>query len=172
MLPKARNAGVDRAAVILRLTRYGVYITVGVMIWWMLSNYTFVQLNEDDTSIVGISGYRRLLVERSQADHAPFSSGSVLVFAMLDISLQPFFRVSRVAAGPGDDVAVSNGFYTVNGSVLDTKVADRAALTGKVPDGFYLVFNDNPLSRYPDSRQLGLIDPKWVIGRFLCEMPF
>jgi hypothetical protein len=45
-------------------------------------------------------------------------------------------------------------------------------LEGKVPPGFYLVLNDNPFSSFPDSRRLGLIDRQWVMGRFLCELPF
>lgn len=189
MTAQARSRGSHRAAMIVRLVRYAIYILVGVMLWTTISTYSFVRINEDDVSVVGVSGINRLLVERFDGDEL-IERGDILVFGMLDAMDQPFFRVSRVVAVPGDVIDESDGFFTLNGEKLDIPVRARKKapgpmgdseqqepraqkdLTGRVPEGFYLLLNDNPLSEYPDSRRIGLIDRNWVIGRFLGEMPF
>ena len=155
-----------------RLLRYAVYISILCMLWWIFSNFSFVQIEEGDGSIIGISGNRRILVERFSPGREEILRGDVLVFAMLNQEDQQIFRVSRVLAVPGDMIGAGEQRYTVNGKPVKAPLSRHHDLQGLVPEGFYLMVNDNPLSTYSDSLRLGLIDQQWIVGRFLSELPF
>jgi signal peptidase I len=142
------------------------------MLWWLLSNFSFVKIEAGDVSVVGISGYHRLLVERLSSDSEAILHGDILVFAAITRENRQIFRVSRVVAVPGDRVERTNGCYSINGEPTDTPVSEEVRLEGLVPDGFYILVNDNPLSTYSDSLRLGLIDQRFIVGRYLTEMPF
>lgn len=161
----------DRAGMIFKCFRYAVYLSIIVMIFWITSRFSFVGLEPGDSSVVGVSGYRRLLVEKL-SEGSEITKEDVLVFAMLDASDEQVFRVSRVKALPGDDVGAEAGKYTINGEPTEIDLSKQVNLEGVIPDGFFLLLNDNPFSPYPDSRRIGLIDQRWVVGRFLSEMPF
>jgi hypothetical protein len=155
----------------VRLFRYGLYVTIAVMLWWLLSNFSFVRLEGDDGSVVGISGLRRVLVERLAAEEE-VARGDVIVFAILDVSDQRIFRASRVLALPGDRVEAIDGFYGVNGVKTEVPLGRREDLLGVLHSDHFFVVNDNPLSEYADSLRLGWIPWDCVIGRYLTELPF
>ncbi|MHC4942453.1 MAG: S26 family signal peptidase [Planctomycetota bacterium] len=156
---------------VVRLFRYGLYLSIAIMLWWLLSNFSFVRLEKDDVSVVGISGFRRVLVERL-ASEEEVARGDVLVFAILDATDQRIYRASRVLAGPGDRVETDEGFYAVNGERTHVPLTKAKPLTGVLPEGRFFVVNDNHLSGYADSLRLGWIPRECVIGRFLTELPF
>ncbi len=172
MRAQGSKAIVYRVMALTRLIRYAVYVSILIMLWWMLSRFSFIQIEQGDDSISGFSGYRRLLVGRLGEDGHTVERGEVLVFAIRDASDQRIFRVSRVVGVPGDRVEEADGRYVINGEPTEIQVSDRLKPGFQVPERAYFLVNDNPFSRYADSLRLGLIQRQWVIGRFLSEMPF
>ena len=165
------RAAIHHARYAVRLFRYAVYLSIGVMLWWLLSTYAFVSLEPDDASVDGVSGYRRLLVERLDDDD-PVERGDRLIFAMLDADDRQIFRVSRVHGLPGDLLEDSDGLFAVNGEPTEFPVTQAIPLPRTVEQGFLFLVNDNRLSPFADSRRLGMIPRNCLIGRFLAEMPF
>jgi len=171
-MPKTLSNVHQRVFKISRLARYFLYIFIIVVIWQFASTYGFVSLQSGDDSVDDVSGMRRIVIKRASSEEQPYEIGSVIIFAMLNSEDEQVFRISRVAAGPGDVVESESGKYTINGEMTKFALSENQDLTGKTPTGFYLVLNDNPFSTYPDSRRIGLIDHKWIVGRFLSETPF
>ena len=161
-----------RVMVLTRLIRYAVYLSILIMLWWMLSTFSFVQIERGDDSIQGVSGYRRLLVARYAGGEGPVERSDVLVFAMRDVSDRQIFRISRVVGVPGDRLDSALECYTLNGKPTEIRVTKAVAPGIVIPEGTYFLVNDNPVSIYADSLRLGLIRKEWVVGRFLSEMPF
>ena len=166
------RAMLHRVMVLTRLIRYAVYLSILIMLWWMLSTFSFVQIERGDDSIQGVSGYHRLLVERYADGDGPVERTDVLVFAMRDVSDRQIFRISRVVGIPGDRLGTVLDCYTINGKPTEFRVT-KAVTPGIVMlEGTYFLVNDNPVSIYADSLRIGLIRKEWVVGRFLTEMPF
>jgi signal peptidase I len=161
-----------RMMILARLLRYAVYASILGMLWWLFTTFSFVPLEEGDVSVVGVSGYYRVLVKRLSGSNEPVECGDVMVFAILDETRKQIFRISRVAGVPGDVIDIAGGFYTINGEKTDHAVSETRELVGTVPEGFYLMINDNPWSAFADSRRLGLIDRQVMVGWYLVEMPF
>ncbi|MBU0755363.1 MAG: signal peptidase I [Planctomycetes bacterium] len=155
----------------IRFFRYVLYLTIIGMLWWLFANFDFIRLERNDASVTGISGLRKLLVERSSAEEK-FERGEVIVFAILDENDRRIYRASRVLAVPGDRVASKDGVYTVNGEKTSTKLSKNHSLEGILPQGRYLVINDYPHAEFADSLRLGWIPREVIIGRFLSELPF
>ena len=166
------RAALYRVKALARLIRYAVYLSILIMLWWMLSTYSFVRIERGDDSIQGVSGYHRLLVERFPEDEEPVARMDVLVFAMRDATDRQIFRLSRVVGMPGDRLGMVNDTYTINGKPTEIRVAEAVTPGIVIPEGSYFLVNDNPVSTYADSLRIGLIRREWVVGRFLSEMPF
>jgi signal peptidase I len=159
----------QRVRTLVKLFRYAVYVCILCMLWWLFSNFSFIQIEPGDDSVMGVSGFRRVLIE---TEKGPFERGEILVFAIRDVTDRAIYRISRVLAAPGDAVTLRDGCYAVNGASTEAKVSASMELGGKVPQGFYLMINDNSHSEFADSRRLGLLDQQFVMGRFLSELPF
>jgi signal peptidase I len=166
------RAALHRVMALTRWIRYGVYLSILVMLWWMLSTFSFVRIQPGDDSIEEVSGYRRILVERFSGGDEPVERGDVLVFGMLNAEDQPVFRVSRAVAVPGDLLGAEEGRYIINGKPTSIPVAGPVEPGITIPEDAFFLVNDNPLSRWADSLRLGLIRREWIVGRFLSEMPF
>jgi hypothetical protein len=162
---------IHHARYAVRLFRYAVYLSIGVMLWWLLSTYAFVSLEPEDASVDGVSGYHRLLVERLD-ENDPLERGDRLVFAMLDAEGRQIFRVSRVHGLPGDRLEENDGTISVNGEPTEFPATQAIPLPGTIEQGYLFLVNDIRLSPFADSLRLGLIPRSCVIGRFLAEMPF
>ena len=169
---KAERSAVSRVHRWTRWARYGLYLTLVAVIWIFFSRFAFVSLVKGDDSVDGATGNRRIIVARLDATDRTIERGSALVFAMLDQKDEQIFRVSRVIALPGDRVTRAQGRYVVNGVLTEAPESRVKDLDGIVPEGSYILINDNLLSTRPDSRRLGPIKREWVIGFFLSEMPF
>lgn len=156
---------------VLRYFRIVLYLALIGMLWWLFTNFEFVRLEPGDASVTGVSGLRRLLVERTSADQ-PFDRQEIVVFAILDEENRQIYRASRLIALPGDRVASGNGVYTVNGEETGIRIDSTRQLEGTLPPGRFMVVNDHPHSEFADSLRLGWIPRECIIGRFLAELPF
>jgi len=167
-----RATAMVRVEKVTRFLRYILYLSIIGMLWWLFSTFAFVALDPGDGSIREASGYRRVLVKKYDDQDWGAEHGDLLVFAALNARDEQYFRISRVVAKPGDLVMNRAGYYTINGELTEIHCSKVKSLEGRVPEGFYILVNDDPESPYPDSLRLGLIDKRWVIGRFLSELPF
>ncbi len=117
-------------------------------------------------------------VDQSMAPQFP--GGSVVVFEPMDADDElardsdvvyvmerdgvKYKRFGRVRALPGDEVGSKAGKITVNGTRVGP-IAMRGPAAGVVPDAHVYILAINPAeTRYPDSRQLGFIPRRDVIG--------
>ncbi len=169
---ESRNAAYIRVSKAVRLFRYAVYLSIIVMLLWLFASFSFIRIEPGDDSVVGVSGFQRILVEKLSESADQVEHGDILVFAILNKDDRQVFRVSRVKGLPGDLVKVKGGLYCVNGEETNIQASGEVRLEGTVPPGFFFLLNDNPVSNFPDSRRLGFIDCRWVVGRYLSEMPF
>ena len=73
--------------------------------------------------------------------------------------------IKRVAAIPGDTIAVSRDGIRVNGRIVDKSIAGSPDVSPrKIPEGYLFVLGDNP-DNSVDSRYWGLLPVKCVVGR-------
>ena len=110
----------QRVRALVKLFRYAVYVCILGMLWWLLSNFSFIQIEPGDDSVTGVSGFRRVLIKNAEG---PFERGEVLVFAIRDAADRAIYRISRVLAAPGDKVTRQDGCYSVNRSLTETRVS-------------------------------------------------
>ncbi len=155
-----------------RWLRYVCYAAVLFFLWQLSSQFAFISLQKGDNSIVGASGMHTVVVKKYDEDGPGPMRGDAVVFLMEGPDGTPVNRVSRVAAVPGDEVSNGNVYLEINGKPTVYKASTGRRLDGKVPDGLYLVLNDNPLSTFPDGRRTSYIPRNVIVGRFLLEMPF
>lgn len=168
-----RGPGVFHHAVwITRIFRYALYAAVFLSLLWISARFAFVRIQAGDDSVVGVSGYRRLLVEKLSREDPAVERGDVVVFAIRDAANRRIHRISRVVALPGDRVDAVNGRYTVNGTPTEVRVWGKIRPGVTVPPGCYFVANDNPYADGADSRRLGFLPRSCLVGRFLTELPF
>jgi signal peptidase I len=156
---------------IARWVRYACYAVVIVLLWQFLSNFSFVRITEGDNSVNGVTGRRTIVLKLYGDDEDP-ERGQAVVFAMADENDQPYRRAARVAGVPGDRITRGERFIEVNGEPTPFPASEIGRLEGTIPDGMYLLLNDNPYSTFPDSRRTGLIPRAVILGRLLCEAPF
>jgi len=161
-----------RALAIVRIFRYLLYAFILVVIWWITSRFAFFRLEHGDGSITGVSGMRRIVVERLDEPASELRRGDVICFAMRDAQDRPVFRVSRIVGLPGDEVGERDGRYTVNGEDTGVEVPAAGKGLGLISEGHFFALNDNPFSTRADSRRLGWLPEGCVMGRFLSELPF
>ena len=157
---------------ISRWARYGLYAVLIILLWQFVNDFTFVRVQDGDDSVVGVSGHRSLVVKRFDPGSPGPQRGDVVVFLMQDQAGNPCRRVARVAGVAGDRVAAEGRYLTVNGQATVFRASEARLVEGRVPDGMFLLLNDNPFSSFPDSRRTGLIPREVIVGRFLTESPF
>lgn len=156
---------------VMRWLRYFCYAAVLVLLWNLSSEFAFVTLQKGDNSVVGASGTHTVVVRKYDADGPGPARGDAVVFLMEGPEGAAVNRISRVAAVPGDMVWNGEEWLEINGKATIYQAAQGQRLNGKVPDGFYLLLNDNPLSSFPDGRRTSYIPGNVIVGRFLVEMP-
>jgi signal peptidase I len=117
----------------------------------------------------------RLIYHRF-VDRQSVKPGAIIVYKNADDSAwgEPgWIAISRILAGPGDNIAIQNGNFVVNGIVglpvantgkydvvLDIPSAPES-LT--VPDGCYFIVQDSPTRGF-DSRVLAWVREDNIIG--------
>ncbi len=158
--------------VITRWLRYVCYAVVVVLLWQFLSDFSFVKVSAGDNSVLGVTGRRSLVVKNYNSEQARPERGEIVVFLMEGSDGAPIKRVARVAGLPGDTISAGKEFLEVNGAPTVFRAPDTGRLAGRIPDGMYLLLNDNPYSTFADSRRTGLIPRQVILGRFLVESPF
>ncbi len=158
--------------VITRWVRYVCYVVVIVLLWQFLSDYSFVRVSEGDNSVLGVTGGRSLVVKNYASEEDRPERGQIVVFFMEGPEGSPIKRVARVFGIPGDRVAAGEKFLEVNGEPTAFRSSETGRLAGRIPEGMYLLLNDNPYSTFPDSRRTGLIPRQVIVGRFLVQSPF
>jgi len=158
--------------VITRWVRYVCYTVVIVLLWQFLSDFSFLKVSAGDNSVLGVTGRRSLVVKNYDSEQARPERGEVVVFLMEGSDGAPIKRVARVAGIPGDRITAGAEFLEVNGEPTIFDASEAGRLAGRIPDGMYLLLNDNPYSTFADSRRTGLIPRQVIVGRFLVESPF
>ncbi len=91
--------------------------------------------------------------------------GDIIVFHHKGIENQDYIK--RVIGLPGDEIEVSGGVVSVNGTPLTEpyiKEMPRYTLSEKVPEGKLFVLGDNR-NQSDDSHNWGFVDMEWVVGK-------
>ncbi len=169
---KSGLASVD-PRVITRWLRYLIYGAIIIGLWHITSTFSFVRLEKGDCSVTGTTGHHVLLVKKYGESEEPVR-GEAVVFRIESEGGEPINRVARVAGLPGDRVRAGETFLEVNGEATIFHNDPARPLEGDVPEGTFLLLNDNLFSPFPDSRRIEppFIPREVVLGRFVTEMPF
>jgi len=157
---------------IARWLRYACYLVVLYSLWYFSSNFSFVRVLSGDDSVIGVTGRCSLVLAKYESDQVGPERDEVVVFLMADKDDNPVKRISRVVAVPGDVVHGGDEFVEVNGEPTRYAASQARLIEGRVPNGMYVMLNDNPFSTFPDSRRMGFIPRQVILGRLLCEAPF
>ncbi len=180
-----------------RIAIFGVVAVVAVSFVW--SYDSIVVPADNDQMAPRFQPGTRIMVHRGYTAAGEFKRGDVAVYAVA-AEKGVCMRLGRVVGLPGDRVEVrpdaAGGEVVVNGeragltpflitgdpprdmgSVLVRAAGalaegTGAAETSTVPEGAIFVLNDSPQSRLSDSRKLGAIPDRALVGKVVMRLSF
>lgn len=158
----------SRRSNVLRIVRWSIFIGLAAALWYVTQRYTFPAVREEDDSMLPtLASGKRYLAEQLSWTEEPPEVGDVVVFlARLSEDEDPDVErhFARVAGVPGQRLQERDGHIGVDGRLYERHRWSPALHESPIPDGFYLLLNDNEMSVVSDSRRFGLVDRRAMIA--------
>ncbi len=152
-----------------RVFRWAILITLAAALWYLTQRFTFPAVrDEDDSMLPTLSAGKRYVCEQLSWSGQPPIEGDVVAFlARLSDEERPEVELhfARVAGVPGDLLEEGDGVIVVNGKAWKHHRWSETLGAGPIPQGRFLLLNDNEMSSVSDSRRFGLVDRRAIIAR-------